>query len=732
MDVGVQGQGRRVVRGLRALTLAGVLVLAAWLVVTGPALAAVPAGFEDTQLTTFDGAMSLAFTPDGRMLIGGRTGQLRVYQNGTLSAPALDLRSRLCWDGERGMVGLAVDPDFASNHHIYIYYSFDKYHDGSGALCKTFTANGPVNRLSRFTLGSSNVVDPASEVVLLDNIPSYTGYHNAGDIGFGEDGYLYVSVGDGQCDYAGDSGCQRFNDAARDRNVVLGKILRITPGGGIPVDNPFTGANSGRCNQTGRTDPGKSCQETYAWGLRNPFRFAFDPAGTRFFINDTGDDYWEEIDLGTKGADYGWNVREGHCAISSYTNCGAPPAGMTNPIFDYPHTSGCTAITGGAFVPQGAWPAAYDGGYLFGDYTCGKIRLLKPSGSTYTASDFASGLGPVIDLVFGPYGSKRALYYTTWKSPVWEVHRIAATSGNRAPVADAKASPSAGTLPLAVAFDGSGSSDPDGDALTYDWDFGDGSAHSTVAKPSHSYTTAGTYTAKLTVKDPSGATGTATVRIDAGNRPPVPRIDSPPASVRFRVGDPIDLRGGATDPEDGTLAASRLSWEVVLHHNQHIHPFLAPTSGNDVAFPAPSPENLSAAVTSYLEIRMTATDSKGLSTTITQDLRPHLVDLTFTSDPSGLKVNIDGTVVTTPATFTSWEGYRFTVLGVGQSSGGFNGVTYWVEGGPSREIVTPASPATYKAGFARCGGGLGTSLILLGLCGLPYARRRRLRGHHPG
>src|SRR5262249_45700585 len=148
-----------------------------------------------------------------------------------------------------------------------------------------------------------------------------------------------------------------------------------TVDGGIPPDNPFVGPGTARCNTTGVTTPGLVCQETYAWGLRNPFRFAMDPnaPGTRLFIDDVGQDTWEEIDRGQPGADYGWNVREGHCATASTTDCGPPPAGMTNPIYDYSHAAGCTAITGGAFVPNGLWPSEYDDTYLFDDYVCGKI-----------------------------------------------------------------------------------------------------------------------------------------------------------------------------------------------------------------------------------------------------------------------------------------------------------------------------------------------------------------------
>src|SRR5439155_12768594 len=111
--------------------------------------------------------------------------------------------------------------------------------------------DSPVNRVSRFILGDGDVVDPASETVLIDNIPSPGGYHNAGDLQFGKDGYLYVSTGDGSCDWQGDRGCQGQNDAARDENVLLGKILRITSDGEIRTDNPFQRPDADRCNLAG-------------------------------------------------------------------------------------------------------------------------------------------------------------------------------------------------------------------------------------------------------------------------------------------------------------------------------------------------------------------------------------------------------------------------------------------------------------------------------------------------
>ncbi len=222
------------------------------------------------------------------------------------------------------MLGAAVDPSFASNGFVYLYYTRNK-------------SGNCVNRVSRFTMSGSTIA-MATESVLVDEIPTPSGNHNGGDLRFGKDGYLYVSVGDGACDYAG-GGCYGQNDASRDQNALIGKILRITSTGGIPPTNPFQGSGTARCNVMGQTTAGNKCQETFAWGFRNPFRIAFDPntTATRFFVNDVGEGTWEEVDEGQAGADYGWNVREGPCANGSTTNCGAPPAGMTNPVYAYSH-----------------------------------------------------------------------------------------------------------------------------------------------------------------------------------------------------------------------------------------------------------------------------------------------------------------------------------------------------------------------------------------------------------
>ena len=396
-----------------------------------------PSNFNDQLVASLSQPTALAFTPDGRLLITTQPGTLRVYENGALlPTSALNISANICANSERGLLGVAVDPDFANptNHFIYLYYTFKKF-----GVCDTSGMNTPVNRVSRFVLGNNNVVDPASETVLIDNIPSPAGNHNGGDLQFGNDGFLYASVGDGGCDYAGDSGCAAANDATRDQFVLVGKVLRITGDGAIPPTNPFQGPGTARCNVTGITSPANKCQETFAWGFRNPFRIAFDPntSGTRFFINDVGQATWEEIDLGQAGADYGWNVREGPCATGSTTNCGAPPPGMTNPIAWYGHTGGCNAITGGAFVPPGAWPSTYTDVYLYADLGCGTISELRPlSGGGYSQGQFGSNFGAnsLVALTFGPSSSGQALYYITYNAPGHQVRRITYNSGYSAPV----------------------------------------------------------------------------------------------------------------------------------------------------------------------------------------------------------------------------------------------------------------------------------------------------------
>ncbi|MEO6324056.1 MAG: PQQ-dependent sugar dehydrogenase [Thermoanaerobaculia bacterium] len=677
----------------------------------------VPGGFADSLVTSAASPTAIAFTPDGRLLIATQPGVLHVF-DGTAKTTALDLGlsgvNVVCTEIERGLVGLAVDPSFTANSFIYLYYTRNKFAD-----CSANVATSPVNRVSRFTLGSAasgSVVNPASELVLVDNIPSPSGYHNGGDLHFGLDGLLYISVGDGGCQLTNPSFCQGSNANARRLDILSGKILRVGSDGSIPAANPkAAAAGARRCGDPAGVPPGTGpCQEMFAWGLRNPFRFAFRPGTNSFYIDEVGGNVWEEINASLAGADYGWNVREGPCVNGSSTSCGTPPVGMTNPIYAYRHgdqvpgtlTSGCGSITGGAFVPAGIWPSAFEGSYLFSDYVCGSIFRLLPT-SPPSAVDFIRGLGSssAVAMIFGPHLATQSLYYTSYAGG-GEVRRIDYTgSANRAPTAVGSAYPSSGALPLIVTFDASGSSDADQHALVYLWSFDDGSPDASTASPTlqHTYTTAGIKNAVLRARDSLNAlSAPVTVTVFPGNSAPVPLIASPLPDALFTVGEPVTLTGSAQDAEDGALADARLSWTLLRHHGTHTHPFLGPVTGNHIAFIAPAPEDIEATATSYVEIRLTATDSSGLAATRVQSFYPRKTSVTFDSVPSCLRIVVNDESFRTPFSILSWAGYPLFVSASDQSDAVARPFAFssWSDGGgAAHEIVTPPSALSVVATF---------------------------------
>jgi uncharacterized protein (TIGR03437 family) len=376
-------------------------------------------GFVDDFVATIPVPTAIAQLPDGRLLVASQNGVLRVVRDGAVvQQPALTI-SAICSNSERGLLGVAPDPDFVSNSFVYLYYTYR----GTGRDCGSRSNTGPVNRVSRFLM-TGDTIALASERVLVDNISSWNGNHNAGDVQFGPDKNLYISTGDAGCDPAETSGCAGSNAAARRTNTLLGKILRIDRDGGIPEGNPWRGPDSMRCNQSD-APAGMRCQETYAWGLRNPFRIAVDPRSTsvRVFANDVGQGAWEEIDDILPGEDYGWNVREGFCANGSTTNCSTGPIAegrYRNPIFAYQHrvrvpgtqSDGCASLSGGAFTPSNTWRPQQEG-YLFADFVCGSIFRLS-DGIQLTEVARGLGGGSVVALMFGTYRGAPTLYYTTY------------------------------------------------------------------------------------------------------------------------------------------------------------------------------------------------------------------------------------------------------------------------------------------------------------------------------
>ncbi len=377
---------------------------------SSPATAALPGGFTDTAIPAsagnpLSGPTTIVALNGGRALVLEKSGAVRVVlADGTLwSEDALNLS--VCSGGEMGLLGAAVDPEFQSNGYIYLYYT------RSAGDCSS--SSGRANRVSRFTMSANSVV-AASESILLDNIPATGGNHNGGDLDVGQDGNLYVAIGDAGKHPRGAAG-----SAAQDLSLLTGKIVRIDTAGGVPAGNPFVGdPNAISCAFAGLTAPTNGrCLEIFSWGLRNPYRFAFDSnsGATRFFINDVGQGTWEEVDEGGSGRDYGWSSREGACVNGSSTNCPPPPAGVTDPLTSYSHSAtGCTYITAGAFVPDGVWPKQFDGSYLFADGGCNKIWQRTNAGAVDYATPFHQVTGGIVDMTFVIQGPDPALFYVTF------------------------------------------------------------------------------------------------------------------------------------------------------------------------------------------------------------------------------------------------------------------------------------------------------------------------------
>ena len=317
---------------------------------------------------TFNTPVDIANAGDGRLFIVEQAGVIRVA---TLDVPAtsapifLDISSRVNSGGERGLLGLAFHPDYASNGYFYINYN-------------TSIDEQLYTRISRFSVTANpNTADPASELILLQLAQPFAN-HNAGDLEFGPDGYLYFGLGDGGS--GGDP-----DERAQNINVLLGKMLRIDVDGGgiasdcgsssnytIPADNPLVG-------QAG-------CDEIWAIGLRNPWRFSFDRQTGDMFIGDVGQQALEEIDYqpaGTGDVNWGWDIKEGTGCHEPSTGCDS--TGLTDPIYEYGHSNGRCSISGG-FVYRGSqYPALY-GRYFYADFCTGEVWSLTPDSGDWNGN----------------------------------------------------------------------------------------------------------------------------------------------------------------------------------------------------------------------------------------------------------------------------------------------------------------------------------------------------------
>jgi glucose/arabinose dehydrogenase len=728
-----------------------------------PRAQSLPSGFQESVV--FSGLVqptAIRFAADGRVFVVEKRGVIKVFDSLSDTTPTVfaDLNANVYNFWDRGLLGLELDPNFPNAPYVYVLYTYD--FDPNSPLQKPRwgTAGvyddpcpsppGPTTdgcvvtaRLSR--LQAAGNVMTGTEQVLAEGWCQQYPSHSIGALAFGVDGALYVGGGDGASfeavDYGqfgaprnpcGDppsglggvqtaptaqGGALRSQDLRTSGDPVNlnGSILRLDPatGNALP-DNPLFG------------DSDTNARRIVAQGLRNPFRMTFRPGTTDLWIGDVGWGEYEEINRVSLGTAFvpnlGWPCYEGAGRQGGYDGanlsvCEAlytETSAVLSPVFAYHHVDkivagetcpvGSSSITGLAFYETGNYPDAYDGALFFADFSRNCIWVMLPGSDglpdpSRRASMVTGAVNPV-DLQIGPNGD---LFYVSLGGTV---RRVTYASGNQTPTARIQATPSTGGAPLTVSFDGRGSTDPDsGDRLTYSWDFnGDGQfADSTLdCCPTYTYTTPSTYTASLRVTDRAGATNTGSATITANNTAPTATITAPLATATWAVGQTFQFSGSATDQQDGTLPASALSWSLIMHHcpsNCHAHSlsnFPGVASGS---FVAPDHE-----YPSHLELRLTATDSRGLQDTKSVLLYPRTVNLSFQTLPVKLKLSVNATAVKAPFTKTVIVGSKNSMSAISPQNVG--GTTYefvsWSDGGAqTHDIQADSSPATYTATFRK-------------------------------
>ncbi len=789
--------------------------------VAAPARAAtLPAGFSET--VAFSGLTNptvVRFSPDGRIFVAEKSGLIKIFDNLADATPTTfaDLRTQVYNFWDRGLLGMALHPSFPTVPNVYVLYARDAAIGGTAPLygtpggtsdpCPTppgAMGDGCVvgGRLSKL-VASGNQAGPEQPLVedWCQQYPS----HSVGALQFGPDGALYVSSGDGAsfafADYGQDGspvnpcgdppggagatltpptaegGALRSQDlrTTGDPMSLDGSILRLDPDTGAAMaGNPLIA--SGDTNT----------RRVIAHGLRNPFRFAFRPGTSEIYVGDVGWNVWEEINRIPNPSDatvenFGWPCYEGGARHPSYDaanlniceNLYAAGAGaITAPTFAYDHAAkvvsgetcptGSSSISGVAFYAGGDYPASYDGGMFFADYSRDCIWFV-PAGAggqpnfSQRQTFVAEATNPV-NLEIGPGGD---LFYPDFDGGT--IRRVRFDTGPGTGTYLSDMTPTSATNGWGP-FERDRSNGEEGVAdggpitlggITYAKGLG------THAASDIRYSLGGTctsLTAQVGVDDEVGANGSvvfsvvgdgttrytspaltgssATVPINVpitgvnelqlvvavgaggdaydhadwadarlacggggANQPPVPTIGAPASTLTWRVDDTIAFSGSGSDPEDGTLPGSALTWTLLMQHcpsTCHAHT-IETFTGDSGTFQAPDHE-----YPSHLELRLTATDSAGLPASTSVALQPQTVNLSFATNPSGLQLAVGATTSTAPFQRTVIVGSANSISAPSPQSLGGSSYAFsaWSDTGAATHTITaPATPTTYTATF---------------------------------
>lgn len=607
--------------------------------------AAPPAGFQRSLLvgSGLDGPSGFEVSPDGRIFILERTGKVKVFRNGQLlPQPFIDLPSIA--SGDRGLIGIAFDPDFNSNQYVYFYY----------------TALDKLNYLVRLD-ASGDVATEPPHILYQTYSPSEL-LHVGGSIDFGNDGKLYFAVGD-----------NGYPPNSQMLDNPHGKIMRINKDGSVPTDNPFVGVPN-------------ALPEIWAYGFRNPWRFQIDSVSGRIYGGDVGDYTWEEVNKIDRGKNYGWPRAEGFCTGCPYEN----------PVYAYNHDGQSSAVTGGPIYRGDMFPEQYRGNLFFADYARGFIRraTLNTAGGVSAVYDFDTAAGSVVDLKQAADGS---LYYITYYPG--HLYRVHYSEGNSIPVVFAGADKRGGTEPLTVQFSSAGTFDPDGDVLSFVWNFGDGSS-SNEPNPTHVYTARGKYEITLTVTDINGDSSQAIPLLVQVGIPPEVTVSIPTEGYLYQAGDDITVNSHAIDGFGNDISDAEIRTDVIFHHDTHTHPFIEGLIGRAHTFAIP--DRGEAAANTWYRIRVTATDPGGLSQTKEVNIYPRTSTVTLKTFPEGLSLNLDGKPVQDGHQFLGVERFVRELSVAPEQS--VNGKSYvfvgWSDGqNMSHTILTPDADTTYTANY---------------------------------
>jgi glucose/arabinose dehydrogenase len=753
-----------VLRGL-ALALATISAALAWGASSACAAPSLPSGFQDSVV--FGGLeepTAVRFSPDGRIFIAEKEGKILVYDSLQDSEPTefADLRTDVYDIGDRGLLGLALAPNFPREPYVYALYAYDHIlgdsepppkwgeADHSGDECPRPEGDCEVSgRLVRLTAagGGDEATtdgngDPARKVLVEDWCQQFSS-HSVGDLRFGPEGDLYASGGEGASfsgpDYGqhgnpcGDpfreGGALRAQDARTpsspgDPTDLNGSLIRIDPetGEGVP-GNPLFGS----------TDPNE--RRIVAYGFRNPFRFAIDPVRHEIYVGNVGWNSYEEIDRlpAEIGSVYnsGWPCYEGPEPNPVYADLElelceslyAEPAAVASPFFYYLHADkiipgdDCNGeegwvISGLAFYEGGSYPSVFDGALFFADPVRGCIYVMFPGSDgrpdPLSTATFLSngGVYPGIDVEPGPGGD---LFYTKLFDVNRDgtLHRISYDPD--APVARLGATPEYGSGPIDVELDASGSTDPNGDSLAYEWDLdGNGSFETdTGGDPhaTHRYEDHANVVVAVRVDDGTGHSSIARVTVYPRDTPPEPVIEAPGADLAWHVGQRIDFSGQATDQQE-TLGDSSLYWKARLLHCPigpdacHAHPLQVFPGVSSGHFFAPDHE-----YPSFIELLLTATDSRGLSATQVVKIAAKPVHLTLESEPPGVELSAALASHTAPFEISSIEGSEVVVSAPATAT--LDGRKYkwsrWSDGGARVHSIFAVESGTYTAEFTDLG-----------------------------